>query len=624
MDRNYIIGLVLIGLILITFSYIYTPEPPPKKQQKRPKADTVQPQEKPGPKSRPKPQKPVETEDEQWGEGGLQASEAKKGKLPELFQPFTAGEKKTVTLENDIMTVHLTTRGGMVSYVELKDYKRHDSSSLILVQPSSLQFGYHFFYKNRRVNTEELYFQTDETNITVSEDEEKTVSLKLPLGDETYIEQRYTIRGNSYMLDYDLNLVGFNNLLPRNVTYFDMEWVQKILKQEKSLKNERDNSTVFYKYTQDDPEELSSRESDSEDLTSSIKWASFKQQYFNSTLIADKTFDRGTVETIQNEGLPYVELQKGVFTIPFEHKPIQSYGMQLYFGPNHYRTLKQYHLELEEMIPLGWTIFRWVNTLIIIPVFNKLSGFIGNYGIIILLLTIGIKLILSPFTYKSYMSQAKMRALKPDIEKIKKKHGKNMQKVQMDQMALYRKAGVSPLGGCLPMLFQFPILIAMFRFFPASIELRQKSFLWADDLSTYDSIWNFPGDFSIPFYGDHVSLFTLLMALSMLLYSWYNSKFQPQSSDQMAKQMKIMTYFMPIFLLFIFNSFSAGLSAYYFFYNILSFGQTYLFRVFVDEEKIRRKIEERKKKPGKAKRSGFQKKLEDMAKKQQEMKRSKR
>jgi YidC/Oxa1 family membrane protein insertase len=289
--------------------------------------------------------------------------------------------------------------------------------------------------------------------------------------------------------------------------------------------------------------------------------------------------------------------------------------MRLYIGPNHYQTLASKDLQLEEQLSLGWGPISWINKYIIIPIFNALDNFIPSYGIIIIILTILIKVVLSPLTYKSFMSQAKMRALKPELDQLKEKHGNDMQKMQMEQMKLYRKAGINPMGGCLPMLLQLPFLIAMFHFYPASIELRQEPFLWADDLSTYDSIFTFPGNFAIPFYGDHVSLFTLLMAGSTMLYSWYNQKMTPTSNDQMGQQMKIMTYIMPFFILFIFNGYSAGLSCYYFFYNIFSFLQTYLFKQLVDDDKVRSKIEANKKKP--AKKSSFQQRLEEMAKQQQ-------
>ena len=291
---------------------------------------------------------------------------------------------------------------------------------------------------------------------------------------------------------------------------------------------------------------------------------------------------------------------------------------QFYFGPNHYKTLQSYNAGFEELIPLGWGIFGWVNQYIIINLFDFLSKYFASYGIIILFLTLIIKVGLSPFTYKAFLSQAKMKVLKPEIEKINAKNkGKDQMKIQQETMNLYRKAGVNPMGGCLPMLFQFPILIAMFRFFPASIELRQESFLWADDLSSYDSIYDL--GFSIPFYGDHISLFTLLMTLSTLLYTKMNSS---MATGQMA-QMKWMMYLMPIMFLGFFNNYAAGLSYYYFLANMFTFTQQYFMMRLIDENVLLAQIEENKKKPAKPK-SKFQKKLEEMKRKQEQRMRNRK
>jgi YidC/Oxa1 family membrane protein insertase len=294
------------------------------------------------------------------------------------------------------------------------------------------------------------------------------------------------------------------------------------------------------------------------------------------------------------------------------HQSNESIPLQIYFGPNHYETLSAYNMELERMIPLGWGIFRWVNKYAVIPIFNWLDNSITNYGIIILIMTLIIKMVLAPFTLKAYKSQAKMKVLKPEIDKINEKHkDKDPMKAQQETMALYKKTGVNPLGGCIPMLLQMPILFALFRFFPASIELRQKSFLWADDLSSYDSVLNLP--FEIPFYGDHVSLFTLLMTVSTILYTRMNSQ---MSGPQMA-QMKWMMYLMPIMFLGFFNNYAAGLSYYYFLANMVTFGQQFVMRkYFIDEAAILTQMENNKKKP--VKKSKFQKRLEEMAKRQQE------
>ena len=356
-------------------------------------------------------------------------------------------------------------------------------------------------------------------------------------------------------------------------------------------------------------EKIRQGKSDKEDLSTKTQWIAFKQLFFNSTIIADDYFSGAQIESNPFEENPdYLANFKADITLPFTGSPRENFGMSFYFGPNHYQTLKQYDIELERLVYLGYAIVRPVNKYIIIPVFNFLRKYLHNFGLIILLLTIFIKTLVFPFTYKSYVSQAKMRALKPEIDEINEKYGKDkaMEK-QQATMALYKRVGVSPMGGCLPMLLQMPILFAMFFFFPTSIELRHQSFLWASDLSTYDSILNLP--FNIPMYGDHVSLFCLLMTVSTII----STKLNPQTANSAAMPgMQSMMYIMPIMFLFILNSYPAGLSYYYLLANLFTIGQTYIVRRFVDEDKIRAQLLMNKKKP--MKKSGFQARLEEMAK----------
>jgi YidC/Oxa1 family membrane protein insertase len=372
------------------------------------------------------------------------------------------------------------------------------------------------------------------------------------------------------------------------------------------------NSTIYYRFADDDVDYISETSDDKEEIQADLQWVAFKQQFFSSVLIAKDGWESPTdLETsTEEENLDVVKSCDAKLTIPYTGQELEQVALQFYFGPNHYNSLKEYELGLEEMIPLGWGIFGWVNKLAVIPVFNLLKDTGLGYGIIILILTLIIKMVLMPFTYKAYMSTAKMRVLKPEIEEINKKfEGKDdpMAK-QQATMGLYSKAGVNPLGGCLPMLFQMPILIALFRFFPASIELRQQPFLWADDLSSYDSILDLP--FEIPFYGDHVSLFTLLMTISTIFYTRLNMSMQ--AGNPQMEQMKWMMYLMPVMMLGWFNGYASGLSYYYFLANVVTFAQNYAFRKFVDDDAIHSKLQENKKKP--KKQSNFQKRLEDMAK----------
>lgn len=619
MDRNQLTGLILVGILFLAYVFYFSPTP--KKQQKNNNKQTSEQLDTSArtPAENQKTAPSTSSRQDQGSSASTQpANEQETDSViyPAPFDKAASGDQKTVTLENEVLKLKLSTKGGNIAYAELKDYQAYNGDPLVLIDSLNEQLGYRFFYKNQKINTNKLFFQPSSSrNVSVTGSDSATITMRMDLGEDRYMEQKYTLRGDDYMVDYDINLYGFNEIIPRNVRYLNLNWKAKLQQQEESISRERNRSGLIFKFANGEVDWISERGSGTRDLSSSLKWVSFKQQFFSQTLIADEAFNRAVLESQQSEDLSYLEEDRASLTIPFNHNNLEHFGMQFYIGPNHYQTLAEKNLQLEEQLSLGWGPISWINKGVIIPAFNILDNFIGSYGVIIIILTVLIKFALSPLTYKSFMSQAKMRALKPELDDLKEKHGNDMQKMQMEQMKLYRKAGINPMGGCLPMLLQLPFLVAMFHFYPASIELRQESFLWAEDLSTYDSIFTFPGNFAIPFYGDHVSLFTLLMAGSTMLYSWYNQKMTPTSNDQMGQQMKIMTYIMPFFILFIFNSYSAGLSCYYFFYNIFSFLQTYMFKQLVNEDKVRSQIEANKKKP--AKKSSFQQRLEDMAKQQQ-------
>jgi len=537
----------------------------------------------------------------------------------ERFGPFAnaaEGENKYITIENELIKITLSTKGGRVYSVELKNYQTHDSLPLILFDGDSSTFSLNFVTQNRSISTKDLYFKPDGNSFTVSSKNKKTLSMRLYAGEDKYIEYLYSLRGNSYTLDFNIKFSGMQDIVASNANYLDLEWGINVHRQEKNLNYERQNTTIYYKYLDDEVDYLSETSDERETLKTKVKWVGFKQQFFTSAIIAENSFDKPTyIETVTKEGSEkYVKSLTANLTIPYIHQSEESFPMRLYFGPNHYKTLKEFDLEMEKLIPLGWGIFRWVNIYIIIPTFNFLEKYISSYGIIILILTLFIKVILFPLMYKSYQSTAKMRVLKPEVDEINAKFPKKEDSMKKQQavMALYKKTGVNPLGGCLPMVVQMPILFAMFRFFPSSIELRQQSFLWAHDLSAYDSIYDFPGGFSIPFYGDHVSLFTLLMTAATLMSVKMNSEMSGGTQMQMP-QMKVMMYMMPIMFLGFFNDFASGLSYYYFIATMVTFGQQYAMRRFVNEEKILQKIQEFKKKPP-PKKSRFQKRLEQMAK----------
>lgn len=525
-----------------------------------------------------------------------------------VFYPATEASDEIIQIENEKLALSISAKGGRIISAILKDFQTSDSLPLNLVDKDSSQFNITFFSEgNRIINTEDLYFQP--TNIT-----SRSVSMRMMASNGGYVEFLYSLKENDYMMDFGINTSNLENIIPANRNEMELSWVVNLPHTEKSIDNERMYSTVYYKYLNDDVDYLSSSKDDEEELSGKAQWVGLKHQFFSSVLINNNGFEKPTtVRVVTNENSQQFVKKLSLNTvIPFQHRSTENTPFQLYLGPNHHETLSKYEMDLERMIPLGWGIFRWVNEYAVIPIFNLLDNSIANYGIIILIMTLIIKLVLSPFTLKAYKSQAKMKVLKPEIDKINEKFkGKDPMKAQQETMGLYKKTGVNPLGGCIPMLLQMPILFALFRFFPASIELRQKSFLWADDLSSYDSVLSLP--FEIPFYGDHVSLFTLLMTISTLLYTRMNSQ---MSGPQMA-QMKWMMYLMPIMFLGFFNNYAAGLSYYYFLANMVTFGQQFVMRkYFINEAAILATMEQNKKKP--VKKSSFQKRLEDMAKRQQE------
>lgn len=614
MDKNSVIGLTLILLIFVGFTWWNQPSEQEIAEAKRKQDSIAAIAEQQAKLDAPIIQEAVQQQ--LAADSSVVVSDsAAQAALMSQFGAFGAaavGEEGTVVIENDLIAITVSKRGGHPLSVELKDYKRSDSLPLLLFEGTQNKFSLDFFAGNNRVSTQELFFEPSAAEVSVSGDDTKSLTMRLNAGGNSYIEYVYTLSGNSYMVDFDINLVGMSGIIPRNSTALDLHWLADMPSQEKSMQSQRENSTIYYRFSDEEVEYLSERSDESEKISTSLQWVAFKQQFFSTVLIAKNGWEAPTeiITTHDEASTSVVKTCEAKLSIPFAHGEVEKVGLQFYFGPNHYNTLKDLDLGMEELVPLGWGIFGWVNRFVVIPIFNLLEGTGLNYGIIILILTLAIKIALLPLTYKSYMSTAKMRVLKPEMDEINAKfEGKDdpMAK-QQAIMALYNKAGVNPLGGCLPMLLQMPILIAMFRFFPASIELRQESFLWADDLSSYDSIFNLP--FEIPFYGDHVSLFTLLMTISTVFYTRLNMNMS--AGNPQMEQMKWMMYLMPVMMLGWFNNYASGLSYYYFLANMVTFGQTFLFQRFVDDEAIHAKIQEHKKKP--VKKSNFQKKLEDMAK----------
>ncbi|MBU0488054.1 MAG: membrane protein insertase YidC [Bacteroidetes bacterium] len=538
-----------------------------------------------------------------------------------VFANCANGEAKTFTIESDLLKLKLSTQGGKINYAELKKYKTWLGEPLVLFDNDTSQFALSFYHDDDTISTQELFFEAippaPGDSFTVSGTDSLQFAMRLyPVfsNREMYIEYLYTIHGNDYMSGLAISMKNMNDLVVEvGDRYINFNWTTTPIRQEKSYKNEQIATSVYYKHFEEGVDYLSETSDDRESIPTRIKWVSFKQQFFSHVLISETGFENADLSTNKVNSETYLKNLSAQIGIPYSGNVSESHPMRFYMGPNHYKTLRKYGLSLERQIPLGWSFFimGWVNRFIVIPVFHFLEGFNISYGIIILLLTIFIKLLLFPIAYKTYLSSAKMKLLKPEIEVIAAKFPKKEDSVKKQQatMGLYKKAGVNPMSGCIPMLLQFPILIALFRFFPASIELRQQSFLWADDLSSYDSIVNL--GVNIPFYGDHVSLFTLLMTISTVIYTRVNMGMMGQTNTMPG--MKIMMYAMPVLFLGIFNNYASGLSYYYFLANMITFGQQFIIKKYiVNEAKLRKQIELNQKKP--AKKSRWAARLEDMAK----------
>lgn len=604
-DKNSLTGFVLMFLILLVFNFYFLPT----NEEVSEKNDTIQKED-------------VITEDVIIKDNEIidkkeQVTKKELEKKYGIFSKSADSEIQNYVLENEKIKVILSNKGGRISSVTIKEgpdkkkYKTYNGEDLKIFNSDSSLFNLNFS-TGISINTSELFFKPTQIS-----DEE--ISLRLDVDSSHFIDFSYKLN-QDYLVDFNINLIGMNEIIPNELNFMNLQWQMKTPQTEKSKDNQDMYTGIYYQYfaDKDDIDYLGYTTSDeNEKIKNKISWVAMQQQFFSSILVAKNGLKNVKLSSKKEEFSNYVKDLSAEFEIEYNHDPYEKVEFQFYFGPNHYKQLQSYNRNFEKIIPLGWGIFGWVNKYIIINIFDFLSKYFTNYGLIILLLTIIIKLALSPFTYKAYLSQAKMKVLKPEIDKINEKHkSKDPMKAQQETMSFYRKAGVNPMGGCLPMLFQFPILIAMFRFFPASIELRSEAFLWADDLSAYDSILDLP--FEIPFYGDHVSLFTLLMTISTLLYTRMNTQ---MASGQMA-QMKWMMYLMPVMFLGFFNNYAAGLSYYYFLANMFTFSQMFLMKRFVNEGALLQEIEENKKKP--RKKSKFQKRLEEMQKMQEQKMKQKR
>ena len=640
MNKNTITAIVLIGLIFIGFTVYTTHQQSEYRKQLAEYNAALAEQEAAAAEERAALAEQVEAAVAE--EGADRETAELVARFGQTLAQSREGEIGTLTVENDYLRLTFSTLGGQIVDAELKEYTKYaprdERNEIVkLFDPSTAHFDMSFFVKNGtrdvKVNTSEYYFTLLPVGRTESA---QVVEMRLPVAEDAAFVYKYTIYDTAdpsrdYMVDLEVLLENVAPYMSRQSS-IGIEWSNRSYQNERGFKNENMYTTVAYRLPGESSiSELSMGDgSKSESVNSSVNWVAFKQQFFSSVFIAPKNFtyaDMGYSTAEPDSG--YVKDYTANMSVPYDAQT-ESYDFAFYLGPNKYAILKNItddngdKIALERLIPLGWGIFGWVNRWFTIPVFDFLRGYIGSFGIIILILAVLVRLITWPLTYKSYLSTAKMRVIKPEVDALNAKYPnqEDAMKKQQATMELYKKAGINPLGGCVPMLIQFPIIIAMFRFFPASIELRGQSFLWSHDLSSYDSVLNLP--FNIPFYGDHVSLFALLMTVVFFLYSFINYKQTASGQPQMAGMKFMMVYMMPIMMLLWFNDYASGLSYYYVLTTILSMIQTYAIRYMVDDNKIHAMIQANAAKNTKGSKSRFQQRYEELLRQQEQARGGKR
>jgi YidC/Oxa1 family membrane protein insertase len=623
MDKNTITGFLLILFIVIGFSLLNKPsqqQMDAAREQKR-LSDSIA-------MTTAINQNTLHQADSIKNAGGAKDSMSDTSNKQKIelgaFASVATGKDSLAKIGNDLLELTMSSKGGRIASVRLKKFATYDSLPLILFDESESSFGFSFFStESRLINTKDLYFKRIASNSPLQ------IIYRLKINDSSWLDYIYTLKKDDYRISFEIKGKNLGNVLMSNTNSLDFNWAIRMRQQEQGRTFEERYSGVNYKFVSDEVEKLSESKNDSKTIANKLKWVSFKDQFFTSVVISDKGFTSNALSSkVEDKTSKYIKSYAMASTVDFDLHGSQSAKMQFYFGPIKHSLLKSYDkgiakdqkLNLDEIVPLGGKLVRWANVGIILPMFDFFGHFLHNYGIIILLMTISIKLILFPFTYKSYLSSAKMRVLNPQIQEINLKFPGNDRAAERSQatMELYKRAGVSPMGGCLPMLLQMPILFAMYSFFPSSIELRQQSFLWANDLSSYDAILTWSGNipFVTKYFGNHLSLFCLLMTVTNIIYTHINMKTQPSTSTQMPG-MKYMMYLMPVMFLFMFNQYSSGLSFYFFISTLITIAQTYGIRVTVNDKKLLERLNENKKKP--VKKSGFSARLEQMQREQQKM-----
>lgn len=604
MDKNTVTGLVLIGILLIGFSYFSRPsdEEQAAMQRYNDSITVVKQQE-------------AALEAKKTAALANETQKVNTADSNSVFFQSANGSEQVTTIENNLIKLSVTNKGGYVNSVLLKNYKGQDKQPLVLFKENDATLNFNFYNKEEVIQSKDYYFQA--VNQTDS-----TLTMRLAADSTSYIDFVYKLHNDSYMVDFSIQATGMQGKLA-STNYVDIQWAQRARQLEKGFTYENRLSELTFKYSGGNSDYLSASKDEEKSVPERLDWIGYKNQFFSSVLIADKDFEKSVLKTkIETQGSGYIKNYASEMSTFFDPNGSAPTTLHFYYGPNHYKTLKAFDkdrddkLELDNLVYLGWPIVRSINKWFTINIFDWLSSWGLSMGIVLLLMTIIVKVVVFPATWKTYISSAKMRVLRPQVEEINKKYPKqeDAMKKQQEVMSLYSQYGVSPMGGCLPMLLQFPILMALFMFVPSAIELRQESFLWADDLSTYDAIVTFP--FHIPFLGNHLSLFCILMTVTNILNTKFTMSQQDTGQQQMAA-MKWMMYLMPVMFLFVLNDYPAGLNYYYFISTLISVVTMIVLRKVTNEDKLLAQLEVNKAKP--KKKSGFAARLEQMQKQQEQM-----
>lgn len=630
MDKNTWIGFLLIAAIIVGFSFLNRPSKEELAERKRVQDSIALVQAQEMEAKLISQQIAQQLDAEKAAQAPTPTTDQLAAQVAAVYGPFAPaaqGEEGLIALENSKVRISIDRRGGRIAKAELKEYKAYGDSvnNLCLFQNDESNLNFTLVTNSNRIlATQNLYFT--EVNQATDAEGKTTLTMRLNTNiEDCYLDFVYTLPADDYMVGMSIQPHNMQLALAQNMSSVEMQWNQSIPQQEKGRKFEEKYAQLQYMFIGGEIEKLSEMKSDRANESARLKWIAYKDQFFSTVMIAEDAFESTTMEsTPLNQHSRYIKEYKTTTTLPLDITGKKNTNLRYYFGPNHYNTLKAYdkdvdkadRLHLNELVPLGWKIVAWINKIIVIPMFDLFTSWGLHIGIVILLMTLVIKLIILPFVFASYKSSAKMRVLKPQMDEINAKYPpEKMQERQQATMALYQKAGVSPMSGCLPMLFQFPVVMAMFWFLPTAIELRGQSLFWADDLSTYDAIitWNT----HIPIFGTHLSLFCLLMTIVNIVYT--HITMQQQAGGQEMKMMKWMMYLMPLMFLFIFNDYAAGLSYYYFVSLLMTILQTMIFRWAIDDKKVLAQMEANAKKKGTQKKSGFAARLEAMQREQQRL-----